>query len=205
MVGGILGRKLGMTQVFDGSRRLVPVTVIQAGPCGVTQIKTEERDGYGAVQVGFEEVPERKLNKPQMGHLRSKESRLWRYLREFPKTEDCQVGDLIKVDMFSKGDQVTVQGISKGKGFQGVMKRHNFGGGPASHGSMFHRAPGSVGNSSYPSRVWKNKKLPGQLGGAKVLIRGLQVVDVRQEENLLLISGAVPGENGSLVTIRKVQ
>ena len=153
MIGGILGRKLGMIQVFDGERKLLPVTVIQAGPCGVTQIKNQARDGYAAVQVGFEEVPDRKLNKPQLGHLRSKEARLWRYLREFPHLEECQVGDLIKVEIFSKGEKVSVQGVSKGKGFQGVMKRHNFKGGPASHGSMFHRAPGSIGNSSFPSRV----------------------------------------------------
>lgn len=193
-----------MTQIFDQERRLVPVTVIQAGPCGVTQIKTLERDGYAAVQVGFEEIPERKVNKPQLGHLRSKGTRLWRYLREFPQLQECQIGDLIKVDIFSKGDAVTVQGVSKGKGFQGVIKRHNYGGGPASHGSMFHRAPGSIGSSSFPSRIWKNKALPGQMGHERVLIQGLRVVDVRLEENLLLVSGSVPGENGSLVMVRKV-
>ena len=205
MIGGIVGRKLGMTQIFDNERKLLPVTVIQAGPCGVTQIKTLERDGYASIQVGFEEVSERKLNKPQLGHLRSKEGRLWRYLREFPHLEECQVGALIKVDIFAKGDKVSVQGVSKGKGFQGVIKRHNFGGGPASHGSMFHRAPGSIGNSSFPSRVWKNKSLPGQMGNERVIIQGLRVVDVRPEENLLLVSGSVPGEIGSLVMVRKVQ
>ena len=203
MIGGIVGRKLGITQVYGTDRKLVPVTVIQAGPCGVTQIKTLERDGYSAVQVGFEEVAERKLNKPQLGHLRSKESRLWRHLREFPLLDECQVGDLIKVDMFSKGDKVSVQGVSKGKGFQGVIKRHNYGGGPASHGSMFHRAPGSIGNASYPARVWKNKALPGQMGNERVNIQGLRIVEVRLEENLLLVSGSVPGEIGSLVMIRK--
>ncbi len=205
MIGGIVGRKLGMTQIFDNERKLLPVTVIQAGPCGVTQIKTLERDGYASIQVGFEEVSERKLNKPQLGHLRSKEGRLWRYLREFPQLGECQVGALIKVDIFAKGDKVSVQGVSKGKGFQGVIKRHNFGGGPASHGSMFHRAPGSIGNSSFPSRVWKNKSLPGQMGNERVIIQGLRVVDVRPEENLLLVSGSVPGENGALVMVRKVQ
>lgn len=203
MIGGIVGRKLGMTQIYNGERKLLPVTVIQAGPCGVTQIKTVERDGYEAVQVGFEEVSERKLNKPQLGHLRSKEARLWRHLREFPQLAECQVGDLIKVDIFSKGDKVSVQGVSKGKGFQGVIKRHNFGGGPASHGSMFHRAPGSIGNSSFPSRVWKNKALPGQMGHERINIQGLHVVEVRPEENLLLVSGSVPGEIGSLVMVRK--
>jgi large subunit ribosomal protein L3 len=203
MIGGIVGRKLGITQIYNSERKLLPVTVIQAGPCGVTQIKTPERDGYAAVQVGFEEVSERKLNKPQLGHLRSKEGRLWRYLREFTQLEECQVGDLIKVDMFSKGDKVSVQGVSKGKGFQGVIKRHNYGGGPASHGSMFHRAPGSIGNSSFPSRVWKNKALPGQMGNERVNVQGLKVVDIRPEENLLLVSGSVPGEIGSLVLVRK--
>lgn len=203
MIGGIVGRKLGITQIYNDERKLLPVTVIQAGPCGVTQIKTLERDGYVAVQVGFEEVAERKLNKSQLGHLRSKESRLWRYLREFPQLEEGQIGDLIKVDIFSKGDKVSVQGVSKGKGFQGVIKRHNFAGGPASHGSMFHRAPGSIGNASYPSRVWKNKALPGQMGNERVNIQGLRVVDVRPEENLLLVSGSVPGEIGSLVMVRK--
>ena len=203
MIGGIVGRKLGITQIYNDERKLLPVTVIQAGPCGVTQIKTLERDGYVAVQVGFEEVAERKLNKPQLGHLRSKEARLWRYLREFPQLKEGQIGDLIKVDIFSKGDKVSVQGVSKGKGFQGVIKRHNFAGGPASHGSMFHRAPGSIGNASYPARVWKNKALPGQMGNERVNVQGLRVVDVRPEENLLLVSGSVPGEVGSLVMVRK--
>jgi large subunit ribosomal protein L3 len=203
MIGGIVGRKLGMTQVYNGDRKLVPVTVIQAGPCGVTQIKTLERDGYAAVQIGFEEVSERKLSKPQLGHLRSQGARLWRYLREFTQLQECKVGDLIKVDIFSKGDKISVQGMSKGKGFQGVIKRHNYGGGPASHGSMFHRAPGSIGNSSFPSRVWKNKALPGQMGHDRIKIQGLQIVDVRPEENLLLVSGSVPGEIGSLVMVRK--
>ena len=211
MVGGMVGKKLGMTQVFDDERRLLPVTVIEVVPSRVTQLKTIDRDGYEAVQIGFDEVPERKLNKPQVGHLRAKQekqekqSKTWRRLQEFPKSEDCQVGDIVKVDIFSKGEEVSVQGISKGKGFQGVMKRHNYGGGPASHGSMFHRAPGSIGNSSYPSRVWKNKALPGQMGNERVTVKGLRIVDVRSEENLLLVSGSVPGRAGATVVIRKVQ
>lgn len=203
MIKGLIGRKLGMIQVFDESRRFLPVTVIQAGPCGVTDIKTHARDGYEAVQVGYEEVPERKLSKPQVGHLRSKQAKLWRYLREFSRAGDCQVGDLVTVEIFSKGEEVAVQGISKGKGFQGVIKRHHFGGGPASHGSMFHRAPGSIGGSSFPSRVWKNKALPGQMGGKRVTVPGLRVVEVRPEENLLLVSGSIPGETGGLVLVRK--
>jgi large subunit ribosomal protein L3 len=205
MIGGLLGRKLGMTQVFDDQRRLLPVTVVEAGPCGVTQVKTTDRDGYAAVQLGFKEVSERKLTKPQLGHFRAKQTPLWRYLREFSGGSECQVGDLVKADVFSSGDVISVQGISSGKGFQGVIKRHNYGGGPASHGSMFHRAPGSIGSSSYPSRVWKNKALPGQMGNKQVTVKGLRVVEVRLEDNLLLIYGSVPGKNGSLLVLQKVE
>ncbi len=204
MVTGLIGKKLGMTQIYDEHRRLHPVTVIEAGPCLVTTIKVRERHGYDAVQLGYAEVPERKLTKAEVGHLRSSgQDRLFRYLREFRGVPDCQVGDAVTVSLFEKGEVVHVQGTSKGKGFQGVMKRHNFGGGPASHGSMFHRAPGSIGCSSYPSRVLKNKALPGQMGNERVTVKGLTVVETRPEENLVLISGAVPGPVGGLVLIRK--
>ena len=205
MSSGILGKKLGMIQVFDPHRRLVPVTVIEAGPCGVAQIKTQDRDGYDAVQVGFEEIAEKRISKPQVGHFRSKGSRFWRYLCEFSVDGECKVGDMFTVEIFSPGDGVVVRGVSKGKGFQGVIKRHNYAGGPASHGSMFHRAPGSIGNSSYPSRVWKNKALPGQMGSKNITIQGLRVVEVRPEENLLFVSGSVPGSVGSLLEITKVK
>jgi len=205
MIAGLLGRKLGMVQVFDANRRLLPVTVVEAGPCGIAQVKTVGQDGYDAVQVGFEEIQEKKLSKPNIGHFRSKESRLWRYLREFSATGECKVGDLFKVDIFSEGEGVDVEGVSKGKGFQGVMKRHNYAGGPATHGSMFHRAPGSIGNASYPSRVWKNKALPGHMGNKRVTVRKLKVVEVRPEENLLFIYGSVPGSIGSLVIIKKLK
>lgn len=200
-----MGRKLGMIQVFDEDRRLRPVTVIEAGPCGVTQVKTIDRDGYDAVQIGFDEVQERRLNKPQLGHLRAGQSRLWRHLMEFPGVGVYRVGDVLTAGMFSRGEKISVRGISKGKGFQGVMKRHNYAGGPASHGSMFHRAPGSIGQSSYPSRVLKNKSLPGQMGNARVTVKGLTVVDIKGEENLLLVSGSVPGGKGSLLVISKVE
>jgi large subunit ribosomal protein L3 len=203
MINGLLGKKLGMIQVFDEARRLVPVTVIEAGPCGIVQIKEKSRDGYEAVQIGFDEVPERKLNKPELGHLKKADSRSWRHLKEFQVAGKPKVGELIAVEMFSKGDAVNVQGTSKGKGFQGVMKRHNYGGGPASHGSMFHRAPGSIGQSSFPSRVFKNKALPGQMGNKRITVKGLRVVDVRSEENILLISGSIPGPIGGMVIIRK--
>ena len=164
MVKGLLGKKLGMIQVYDEAKRLVPVTVIEAGPCGVVQIKEKNRDGYEAVQIGFQEIPEKKLTKPQLGHLKKSGERRWRYLKEFQSDGAGEMGAVVNVEIFSKGDPVTVQGVSKGKGFQGVMKRHNYSGGPASHGSMFHRAPGSIGQSSFPSRVFKNKALPGQMG-----------------------------------------
>jgi large subunit ribosomal protein L3 len=204
MISGLIGRKLGMTQIYDENRRLYPVTVIEAGPCRVTAVKTKDRHGYDAVQLGYSDVQERKLTKAQVGHLRSSgQEKLLRYLREFRCVPDCQVGDAVTANLFKKGEVVHVQGTSKGKGFQGVMKRHNFGGGPASHGSMFHRAPGSIGCSSYPSRVLKNKKLPGQMGNKRVTVQGLTVIETRPEENLVLISGAVPGPVGGLILIRK--
>ena len=204
MVSGLIGKKLGMTQIYDEHRRLHPVTVIEVGPCRVTAVKTKDRHGYDAVQLGFSEVQDRKLTKAQVGHLRaSGQEKLFRHLREFRCVPACQVGDAVTADLFEKGEMVHVQGTSKGKGFQGVMKRHNFGGGPASHGSMFHRAPGSIGCSSYPSRVLKNKALPGQMGNKRVTVKGLTVADTRPEENLVLIRGAVPGPVGALVLIRK--
>ena len=203
MIKGLLGKKIGMLQVFDEARCLVPVTVIEAGPCGVVQIKDGSRDGYEAVQVGYEEIPERKLNKPQLGHLNKADSRKWKHLKEFPSSGKVELGSLVTVGLFSRGEQVHVQGVSKGKGFQGVMKRHNYAGGPATHGSMFHRAPGSIGQASYPSRVFKNKTLPGQMGNKRITVKGLRVVDVRSEENILLVSGSVPGPIGGLVVIRE--
>jgi large subunit ribosomal protein L3 len=204
MVNGLLGKKLGMIQVFDEDRRLIPVTVVEAGPCGIVQVKKINTDGYTAVQIGFREVPERKVTKPQIGHLKKAGDRLWRYLREVKFDGEVQAGSLVKVDVFSKGESIDVQGISKGKGFQGVIKRHNYAGVPASHGSMFHRAPGSIGSSSFPSRVLKNKKLPGHMGNKRVTVKGLKVVGVKPEENILLISGAVPGPVGGIVIVRKV-
>ena len=203
-MNALVGKKIGMTQIYDDDRQLHPVTVIEAGPCGVTAVKTVERHGYDAVQIGYQEVKERKLTKAEIGHLRAGgHGKVWKYLKEFRGVPSCQVGDAISVGIFEKGDRVDVQGVSRGKGFQGVMKRHNFAGGPASHGSMFHRAPGSIGNSSFPSRVWKNKKLPGHMGGERVTVRELTIVDVRAEENLLLVLGAVPGPPGGLVIIKK--
>mgnify|MGYP001614472642 CR=1 FL=1 len=203
MTSGLVGKKLGMTQVFDAAGRLTPVTVIEAGPCRVSRIKTREHDGYEAIQLAFDEVPERKLSKAEAGHLKAVNLPASRRLREFKKMGEAQIGQTIKADMFAKGEWVDVEGVSKGKGFQGVIKRHHFRGGPETHGSMFHRAPGSIGSSAYPSRVWKNKKLPGHMGSQRVTVQRLKVIDARPEENLLFISGAVPGATGGVVIVRK--
>ncbi|MBA4371463.1 MAG: 50S ribosomal protein L3 [Thermodesulfovibrio sp.] len=200
---GILGKKIGMTQVFDESGKMWPVTVVEAGPCCIIQVKTLENDGYEAVKLGFFEVKkEKRVTKPMKGVFKKAGVSPYRLLREFPMG-DLKVGEMLTVDKFKKGDIVAVSGISKGKGFQGVMKRHNYAGGPGSHGSMFNRAPGSIGASSFPSRVWKNKGMPGHMGSERVTVRNLAVVDVRVEQNLLLIHGAVPGSKGTYLEIRK--
>ncbi len=200
---GMLGRKLGMTQVFDDSGRMMPVTVVEAGPCCVVQVKTRERDGYEAVKIGFSEIKKAKnINKPMGGVFKKAGLAAYRMLKEFPMG-DLKVGEMLTVERFKKGDVVSVSGVSKGKGFQGVMKRHNYAGGPGSHGSMFNRAPGSIGASSFPSRVWKNKGLPGHMGSERVTVKNLRVVDVKTEQNVLLILGAVPGSNGTYLEIRK--
>ena len=203
-IQGILRKKLGMLEVYDENRSLVPVTMIEAGPCGVVQIKSKEKDGYSRVQLGFENVSKGKLSKAHLGHIQKSGSDLWRYLAEFNSGGGLEVGQHLKVDVFSRGESINVRAVSKGKGFQGVIKRHHFAGGPASHGSMFHRAPGSLGQSSFPSRVFKNKKLPGHMGNRNVTVKGLRVVDVRLEENILLVSGSVPGPVGGMVLIKKV-
>jgi large subunit ribosomal protein L3 len=202
MTNGLLGKKLGMTQVFD-QNRLTPVTVIEAGPCRVVTVKTKERDGYEAVQLSFGEVKERKLSKAELGHLKKNQSPASRVLREFKKDGDLVVGQSVTVDIFKKGDWVDVVGVSKGKGFQGVVRRHHYSGGPESHGSMFHRHPGSIGASSYPSRVWKGKTLPGHMGSERVTTQRLKVVESRPDEHLLFVRGAIPGAANGIVVIRK--
>jgi large subunit ribosomal protein L3 len=199
---GILGRKLGMTQIFMEDGEACPVTVVEAGPCCVVQVKTSDNDGYDAVKVGFLEVKETKLTRPEAGVCKKAGVKPYKMLKEFP-VGGLKVGEFITVEKFAKGDRVSVSGISKGKGFQGVMKRHHFAGGPGSHGSMFNRAPGSIGASSYPSRVWKNQKMPGHMGSEKITVKNVEVVEVRAEQNLLLIRGAVPGAKGSFVEIKK--
>ncbi|WP_028845658.1 50S ribosomal protein L3 [Thermodesulfovibrio thiophilus] len=201
---GIIGRKVGMTQIFDEEGRLIPVTVIEAGPCWVVQVRSKEKDGYEAVQLGFQEVKkEKNIKKPVIGIFKKAGIPACRFLREFRMT-GLNVGDKVTVDVFLKGDVVSITGISKGKGFQGVMKRHRFAGGPDTHGSMFNRAPGSIGASSYPSRVWKGLGMAGHMGNERVTIKNLTIVDVVPEQNLLLIKGAVPGGENGILQIWKV-
>jgi len=204
MLKGLIGKKIGMTQIFDESGVALPITVIEAGPCYVTQVRTKENDGYSAVQLGFGEVNPKRLTGGQRGHLKSNDLSPLRYLREFRiKSPEIEVGEKITVENFELGERVDITGTSKGKGFQGGMKRHGFKGGPATHGqSDRHRAPGSAGAGSTPGRVFKGKKMPGQMGNVRVTSQGLKVVLVDVERNLLGVMGAVPGGKGGLVTIK---
>lgn len=204
MVTTILGRKLGMTQVWGEGENLVPVTVIEAGPCVITQVKTLKKDGYAAIQIGFGDIAERKVNKPMMGHFEKAGVEPKRHLMEIrlQDGDSFKAGETITVDAFADVKAVHVSGTSKGKGFAGTIKRHGFGGGPGGHGSHFHRAPGSVGQCATPARVFKGKKLPGHMGSETVTVRNLDVVKIDAEQNLLLVKGAVPGAKGALLTIR---
>jgi len=203
---GILGKKLGMTQIFSEDGLAIPVTIVEAGPCKVVQVKTLENDGYSAVQLGFEKKPERLVNKPMMGHFRKHKVEPFRFLREFRDfpEEYCEVGKEVTVEVFEEGSIVKVTGISKGKGFQGVVKRHGFGGGPRTHGQSDRlRAPGSIGASAFPSRVIKGLRMAGRMGGEQVTVKGLTIVKIDKENNLLFIKGAVPGARNSLLIIRR--
>ncbi|MBO8152499.1 MAG: 50S ribosomal protein L3 [Candidatus Neomarinimicrobiota bacterium] len=203
---GILGKKLGMTQIFSEDGLAIPVTIVEAGPCKVVQVKTLENDGYSAVQLGFEKKPERLVNKPMMGHFRKHKVEPFRFLREFRDfpEEYCEVGKEVTVEVFEEGNIVKVIGISKGKGFQGVVKRHGFGGGPRTHGQSDRlRAPGSIGASAFPSRVIKGLRMAGRMGGKQVTVKGLTIVKIDKENNLLFIKGAVPGARNSLLIIRR--
>lgn len=205
MKKGIIGKKLGMTQIFteDGTR--IPVSVVQAGPCFVTQKKVQSVDGYSAIQLGFETVNSTAVSKPKLGHCTKSGNGVFRYLKEikFDNASDMNLGDSLTVDQFTPGDYVDVTGTSIGKGFQGVIKRWNFKGGRASHGSRFHRAPGSIGASATPSRVFKNKKMPGQMGNEKVTVQRLQIVRIDSSDNLILIKGAIPGHKNNIVIIKQ--
>lgn len=200
----VLGKKIGMTQVFSEDGRLIPVTVVEAGPMVVTQLKTKENDGYTAVQVAYGEVKEKRVNKPMRGHFAKAGVGFKKFVREF-RVEDPAAyapAQEIKVDVFEAGEKVDAIGTSKGKGFQGTIKRHNQSRGPMTHGSRYHRGPGSMGAASDPSRVFKGKKLPGRMGGKRVTIQNLEIVRVDAEKNLLLIKGAIPGPKKGLVLIR---
>jgi large subunit ribosomal protein L3 len=203
---GLLGRKIGMTSVFDESGQVIPCTVIEAGPCYVTHLKTKDRDGYEAVQIGFQEAKERLVPKPQRGHFARAQVKPSRILREFPTAGvELQPGQEIRVDkVFAKGDIVSIVGTSKGRGFQGVVKRHHFGGGFRTHGqSDRERAPGSIGSSSYPSRVFKGMRMAGRMGGGRVTVHNLRVVGVIADSNILLVKGSVPGAVNGYLEIHK--
>lgn len=200
----LIGKKLGMTQIFGEDGGAIPVSVIEAGPCVIVARKTLEKEGYEAVQVGFGERKKRLFSKPELGRFEKLGIEPTRYLREVKYDEEVNVGDIIKVDVFKKGERVDISGVSKGLGFQGVMRRHGFSGGQATHGqSDRQRAPGSIGQSSYPSRVFKGVRMAGKMGKDRVTVLNLEVVQVIEDQNLLLVKGAVPGKKGSLLKIRK--
>ena len=201
---GIIGKKIGMTQIFDENGLVIPVTVIEAGPCTVAQVKTVETDGYNAIQLGFGEVKAKHINKPEMGHFAKSKLEAKKHLREFRLDDisNVKVGDEIKADIFKAGEKVDIQGTSKGKGFQGVIKRHGQHRGPMGHGSMYHRRPGSMGPTSTPGRVFKGKKLPGHMGHVTVTIQNLDVVRVDMDKNVILVKGSVPGCKGAILKIK---
>ncbi len=204
MKKALVGKKVGMTQIFDEAGKVIPVTVIEAGPCVVAQVKTVETDGYDAVQLGFGEVKETKLNKPEKGHFAKAKVANKKHLREFrlDSLEGMTVGTELKADVFAAGDHVDIQGTTKGKGFQGVIKRHGQSRGPMGHGSMYHRRPGSMGSTSTPGRVFKGKKLPGHMGVQTVTIQNLDVVRVDLDKNVILVKGSVPGAKGAILKIK---
>jgi large subunit ribosomal protein L3 len=209
MTPGILGRKIGMTQVFRPDGQVVPVTLLKAGPCVVVHRKTPLSDGYNAVQLGFMEfIKPARINKPATGHLKKANVDGVKFLRELrlgPGDDDLKAGDQVLVGQFKAAEKVDVIGISKGRGFAGFVKRHHFRGGDKSHGSMFHRAPGSIGSSSYPSRVWPGTRMAGHMGTDRVTVRNLEIIDVNAEDNVLVVKGAVPGPNGGYVVVRRAR
>ena len=209
MSPGILGKKIGMTQVFRPDGQVVPVTLLKAGPCVVVQRKTPGTDGYNAVQLGLMEFAKaRRISNPLAGHVKKSGAEGVKFLRELkmrPGDDDLKTGDRVLVDQFKPSDKVDVIGVSKGRGFAGNVKRHHFRGGDASHGSMFHRAPGSIGASSYPSRVYPGLKMPGHMGVQRVTVRNLEVIEVDPEGSVLVVKGAVPGPNGGYVVVRRTK
>jgi len=200
---GLLGNKIGMTQIFDETGNIIPVTILKVGPCVVTQVKTEARDGYNSIQVGYSNVSSKSLTQPELGHLQKSNIQSLKYLKEFRISDDheFEVGQILKVDLLSPGQLVNVKGKSIGKGFSGLQKRHNFTRGPMTHGSKNHRAPGSIGMGTTPGRVLPGKKMAGQLGNKVTTIRKLKVIQLNLEENILVIKGSVPGKPGNLLSI----
>jgi len=206
MIKAIIGKKLGMTQIFSSDGKRIPVTVVEAGPCTVLQKKTEQTDGYNALQLGFEAKKTQRISKPEMGHFKAAAKGGFNILREVQadNVDEYNVGDEIACDaVFAAGDIIDVCGTSKGKGFQGVIKRWGFSGGRSTHGSMFHRAPGSIGSSAYPSHVFKGKKMAGQMGNERSTVQNLEIVEIRAEQNILLIKGAIPGARNSMIMLKK--
>jgi len=204
-MSGLIGRKIGMSQLFDEDGAVLPVTIMEVGPCPVVDVKTVERDGYQALQLAFEPVPERKLSKAELGHLKAGSAEGHRHIREFRTAEQVDRGTVLDVDQFVVGDYVNVTGTTKGRGFQGVVKRHGFHGGRKTHGCRTHNVPGSIGASATPARVVKGKKLPGQMGNNRKTIKNLRVVRIDKDRNLLIVKGAVPGCRNSLVMVNKTR
>ena len=200
---GLLGNKIGMTQIFDESGNIIPVTILKVGPCVITQVKTEEKDGYNAIQVGYKNISSKSLNQPELGHLQKSNIQPLKYLKEFrvSSNNEFEVGQILKVDTLSPGQLVNIQGKSIGKGFAGLQKRHNFTRGPMTHGSKNHRAPGSIGMGTTPGRVLPGKKMAGQLGNKITTIKKLKVIQFNLDENILVIKGSVPGKPGNLLSI----
>jgi large subunit ribosomal protein L3 len=205
MCKGLMGKKLGMTGLFASDGRVIPVTVIQAGPCVVTQIKTQATDGYNALQLGFDEVKPRLVTKPRQGHFRKSGELCFRHVQEFPvdRPEDYTVGQQVTLEIFAVGERVDVSGTTKGRGFAGVIKKEGFSGGRTTHGSKCHRIPGSIGSSAWPSRVFKGKGLPGHYGVEHQTMQNMEIIDIRPEDHLILVRGAVPGPASGLVAIKK--
>lgn len=204
-MSALLGKKIGMTTVFLADGKLVPVTVVQLGPCVVTQVKTKKTDGYNAIQLGFGEKPIEKMTKPVAGHLKKTGNNGFLVLKEF-RTEDAEnieLGSTIGIDIFSVGDKINVSGISKGLGFQGTIRRHGFGRGPETHGCRNHREPGSIGNSATPGRVFKGKRMPGHMGVRRETVKNLTIIDIKQKDNLLLVKGALPGFKTGILEVQK--
>lgn len=203
MVIGLLGNKMGMTQIFDEAGNIIPVTILKVGPCVVTQVKTKAKDGYDSIQIGYGSVSNKSLTQPELGHLQKSNIQPLKYLKEFRINEDneFQIGQILNIDSFLPGQLVNIQGKSIGKGFSGLQKRHNFARGPMSHGSKNHRAPGSIGMGTTPGRVLPGKKMAGQLGNKIITIKKLKVIQINSEENILVIKGSVPGKPGNLLSI----